>query len=94
MSSDLYRDSDSGAMRARVRYELALAIAMVGVFLMNVPGWRWAPVIMLFTGCFWGFWEVVAYGRHLRPGKKSIFSNADKLEQHGSARPTRRPTWC
>jgi hypothetical protein len=83
MSSDLYNDSYSGAMGAQIRLDLAFAISMSGVFLMNVPGWRWAPPVLAFGGGVWVWRELLTVRRHLRPGEKWNFSRGvDELEQH------------
>jgi hypothetical protein len=82
MSSDLYNDGQSGAMGAKVRMDLAFAIGMLGLFLMNVFRAHWMGPVVFFSACLWVFAEFLASRRH--PDEKWMFSNrgVDELEHH------------
>jgi len=70
-------------MGAKVRVDLAFAITMCGLFLMNRPGWGWTPEVLSSVGGVWLLGEILAYSRHLAPDEKWIFSKVnDELERH------------
>ena len=70
MTSDL-DSSIKASTSGKIRFELALAVCLLGWFLVQVPGWPWAGPILGVGAAVWGLVEFVLVRERAVPGESS-----------------------